>query len=890
MELKRLLRILRSRWAIVALIALVGFVSAFGLTALAGGDAEPVFQASVAIQFELQEEETVEDLNAEIEAERGVAVFATQDLIQQYSGASVFADPPAARLVFVARGSTSAEAVGRAQELVAAYLESDASGGSGVSGRLAELERQAVEVQAEIDALQPSLTPDEQSLKSQHDLIDRKIVRIEEEILALTVASAGASQEEQADIAERIVELEQELVGLGAEKATLPPAPSEELSAVDQLRLDSLTRILEFLKLEHQRYAMRTFGITGTGGTVQPPSVADLTPQPPNPLVNGAIGLMGGAGIALLALVLTTRARREIWLESDVPLTVLGTVPTRVSSGFPGPSWYDVSEGGPRKESIQALRSAIEGSLDGPGSSLAIVDERVGPIECHTLAADVGAAFASAGQRVLLIDADFTGGSELREFRVGDPTLESFLRLPGISKSLPEQVSGVLENVVQIRPGLAVIPSGAAPVSPADALAAPQFRVMLEQVRRTFDLVVVVAGPASSPSAQVISQRVGAAMIAVAPGKTTTHTLERLVTDLRTQRVNTLGAVVVSGTDSPGISRLRLPSWARATDEPSSAYVEHTDPVSRLRFYPFPGEKGLNPSREGSLRSLVGDLSEVEGGRPNTLPARDDELASDLLGALGNAGHREAYEPVAEYVVARVEDVLTAVSGQENLSQELVEAVVQDGYIPLKPVRGHRTVGEWLIEELRWELGEDGERVAAEFARLLGGEDADGAAATLDSWLAAEFFPRHIERTQGEPEVWHVASAEGTLHALVYGRRLSQQRLDRFITNVVRRAIDGLQRQLEWARRGDDLDEVERLEVGLRDLHLFEVGLGMLQVGSSERARIHYPWRRSEEQPNGWAPIWAEGIRPNIAPLQRLGLLAHPVLSDEELITTQSAV
>jgi hypothetical protein len=36
-----------------------------------------------------------------------------------------------------------------------------------------------------------------------------------------------------------------------------------------------------------------------------------------------------------------------------------------------------------------------------------------------------------------------------------------------------------------------------------------------------------------------------------------------------------------------------------------------------------------------------------------------------------------------------------------------VDVAVRDGLIPLTPVRGFKTVGEWLTEELRWELGEN---------------------------------------------------------------------------------------------------------------------------------------------------------------------------------------
>ncbi|MFV1991959.1 MAG: hypothetical protein ACC652_14605, partial [Acidimicrobiales bacterium] len=79
------------------------------------------------------------------------------------------------------------------------------------------------------------------------------------------------------------------------------------------------------------------------------------------------------------------------------------------------------------------------------------------------------------------------------------------------------------------------------------------------------------------------------------------------------------------------------------------------------------------------------------------------------------------------------------------------------------------------------------------------------------------------------------------------------------------------------------------IEARLREVHLFEISLGLLQVGSSDDARIIYPWRKSDSQPRGWDPVWTEGIQANIAPLQRLGLLAAPVLTEDELMAEQPA-
>ena len=212
-----------------------------------------------------------------------------------------------------------------------------------------------------------------------------------------------------------------------------------------------------------------------------------------------------------------------------------------------------------------------------------------------------------------------------------------------------------------------------------------------------------------------------------------------------------------------------------------------------------------------------------------------------------------------------------------------MDVISRYGFIPLRSVKGHRSVGEWLVEELQGGFGkEQGEELAVELARVLGNYHADPAD-TFDSWITEEFFSRHIERTGREPEVWHLTSEAGTVQVLVNGPRLTRERLGQLITDVIRGSIDDLQRQLRKATDAEDAETAAAVEARLKELHLFEIALGLLQMGSNEEAPTTYPGRGAE-QPHGWTPMWSEGIRPNIAPFQQIGLLSVPVLTEEELV------
>lgn len=884
MELTRLVRILRARWLAVVVVAAVGFVAALLLTTFSNRNVEEVFETLIPMQFEPQGEETIEDLADTIQNESAEAQISAEALLNAYRNATIFPDTGAARLYFLAHGSTREESRARADELVAAYLDASPGGGD-VSEKLAAMEAQAVDIHEELQSLTPTLNPEERVLASQHDLLDAQILAVRDQIVIFTVADAGATDGVKAANAAQREELRATLTDLETQKAQLAPRPVEEMTPAESLRAAALQRRLDLLGVEYERLALRTLGVT-SGATLGSGLTTDLTPSDANPILFGAIGLVAGALLGWFGLAAVARARKEIWLAEDLPIPLVGAVPDRKASSVPGPAWYDSASGGGRKEAIQALRTTIEGLLAPGFNAFALVADQVDSPSYHSVAVDMAVSFASAGRSVLLIDADFVLPSDSTEYDVGEPTLGTVLRSPlGANEAVGQRMARALGDVVFIRPDLAVMPAGPAPDSPADAVAGRHMRTLLEQSIDFFDLVIVVAGEGRTAAAQALVQRVGSSLLAIKAGRSTIPAVNSLAIDLSNQRVQQLGAVMIERPDSallatgPGTSDVRSANIVAA--EPQVSRVD--SPVDRLRFYPTPSGGGVMAPAAMSLRSLAEELREGRESAGEITTEEMDSLAIQVLETLRSSSAQAAFVPVAEYIVTRVEDILNVTAGQTNVSDDVVESVLDRGFAPLTRVKGLRSVGELLESELLWELGEShgGEFFAALTQTLRVGED--GYPTVIDSWLAREFFVRHIDRTGGEPEIWHLKSETGVAQVLARGRRLDRARLSRINTEVVRRAIDEFERSYKAAVDRNDLQAMTSFEDALKELHQFEVTIGVLQVGSSEDARITYPWRRGDQQPKGWYPVWTEGIRANIAPLQRLGLLAAPVLSDAEL-------
>jgi len=57
------------------------------------------------------------------------------------------------------------------------------------------------------------------------------------------------------------------------------------------------------------------------------------------------------------------------------------------------------------------------------------------------------------------------------------------------------------------------------------------------------------------------------------------------------------------------------------------------------------------------------------------------------------------------------------------------------------------------------------------------------------------------------------------------------------------------------------------------ELEHFKDKLERIQEGKDREARIHVSWKSPEEQPKGWRPDINEGVKINIAPRERLGIL-----------------
>lgn len=218
--------------------------------------------------------------------------------------------------------------------------------------------------------------------------------------------------------------------------------------------------------------------------------------------------------------------------------------------------------------------------------------------------------------------------------------------------------------------------------------------------------------------------------------------------------------------------------------------------------------------------------------------------------------------------------------------------VDEDGIIPLTAGTGEETLAERFSRFLDVEFGADrGHAVELEAGQILGWKPGDEwgkqTPTTIARWLERDFFKRHVSQFKKRPIAWHLSSPRGTFQVIAYYHKLDRNRLQLLRSRYVRHCLDDLHRQLAAAQAAtpdrQTLARIADLETRVADVEAFEAALGRLLEGRDREARIWCPWKKPEEQPVGWDPDVNDGVRVNVAPVQRLGLLAADVLAKKDL-------
>jgi tyrosine-protein kinase len=246
------------------------------------------------------------------------------------------------------------------------------------------------------------------------------------------------------------------------------------------------------------------------------PAIAARGPISPSVLLTtllaALVGLFLAAGAVALIEYLDDRVKDSDAIQDLVGLSTLGSV-ARMNIGAGRPEMYRLATLlYPRSalaESYRTLRSNIEfSSIDAPLGTLLVTSS--GPGEGKTVtAANLAVAFAQAGKRTILVDADLRKPGLSSMFGLANE--EGLTTLVRIDPATPESVAQVTEQV-----NLRVITTGPLPPNPAELLGSQRMRMIMELIKSKAEVVIVDSPPVRSVSdAAVLSSYLDGTVLVV---------------------------------------------------------------------------------------------------------------------------------------------------------------------------------------------------------------------------------------------------------------------------------------------------------------------------------------------------------------------------------------
>jgi capsular exopolysaccharide synthesis family protein len=387
-----------------------------------------------------------------------------------------------------------------------------------------------------------------QETKSQLDSVNNQIARELNRINQTAAKEYSFAQEREAGLRQAFRYQQQKAGNLNVSAVKLQ-ALTQEAASSRQL-YDSLYSRLKQVNIQA---ALRATNIS-----VADPARPPAKPKRPNPPLYMAIGLIAGLFTGLSSAFvrehLDDKVTVALQLHAGSRLPMLANIPSSREIGLltsHSGSLSTTLESSPlindptsaASESFRALRTAIMvGSHSSHLRSLLVTSPLSGEGR-STVAYNTAIAFALAGKRVLLLDAD------MRKPHLHDLFFCSCQ--PGLSDIL--KGTAKLEDGIRQHdsvPSLFLIPAGSGTRGPAELVCSSQFDQLLATLTQKYDLVLADSPPILLVTeARVMSEKFDATLAVIRAGKTTRTVLASLSSVLELSGSRAVG-LVLNGVDT----------------------------------------------------------------------------------------------------------------------------------------------------------------------------------------------------------------------------------------------------------------------------------------------------------------------------------------------------
>jgi len=262
-------------------------------------------------------------------------------------------------------------------------------------------------------------------------------------------------------------------------------------------------------------------------------------PSGPNRLLDVALGLF--LGLAAGIVVASVRGRMDQRLRSTTDLEevlgapLLAAIPS-VPGGGDGPASLVVTHDpdAPASEAYRALRTTLMAVTQPDGGTLLVASALPGEGKT-TVAANLSAALAAVGKRVVLVSADMRR-----------PRAHELFGLPndrGLSNILTGEALADLRGLDAHVENLYVCPSGPTPPNPVELLQSGRMRDLLANLRDVAEYIVLDCPPVLTVADPLVLASLVDGVVFVVDASSTDR---GAVTDAR-HRLEQVGATVLGG-------------------------------------------------------------------------------------------------------------------------------------------------------------------------------------------------------------------------------------------------------------------------------------------------------------------------------------------------------
>jgi succinoglycan biosynthesis transport protein ExoP len=229
-----------------------------------------------------------------------------------------------------------------------------------------------------------------------------------------------------------------------------------------------------------------------------------------------AAGVVAGVGLALLRELTDQRLRSADEIKSALGMPILGVVPHITGAKLPSQRGQALHND-PMSDVAEAYRtirtSIYFGVPAGSVKTLLVTSPAPGDGKT-TLASNLAIAMAQAGNRILLLDADFRRPMQHRVFEIEQKQ--------GLSNVLAGEIP--IEQAIHHSRvnGLDVLPVGPTPANPSEILNSQMFADLLDELADKYDLILLDSPPVMPVTdARILAASADATVLALRAEKST---------------------------------------------------------------------------------------------------------------------------------------------------------------------------------------------------------------------------------------------------------------------------------------------------------------------------------------------------------------------------------